>query len=429
MRPSESFASVASSALERRGSKPRKDDETPRSQNGHSKPQSQPPLGFQAIAEAVDATLLLVRFADGCADTLAGTTKAEVCACLVDGLASVVYALDQVALFLPRDPIQQRVVARMLSGRTKASENDPPVISVDEAFKGLDAFMLAILDFRTAVAEVSEEDLAEIVEIGLPLANRACRLAQRSARRMHRSALQLSSVHRSTVMIEDLDAPVPHTGGIVNLQSAMSDVEGTAPPVHVTICRPRRRYMWKPLWPRLRTAIIDWSHEPWVPEVANKACHIAVEKPVQAAAVLAFFGPAALMGVAYCTPVVLLADAALQRAYTWQGPDAVEDAVDGIVQTSTVGYLSARLLLRQSWRLATLQAKRWLDGRTPTEAAVETFQQWCQDPVGCAKASLTVASSIGTKLCRGAKQVQRQWTAGRNATNGDPKAARRPAKG
>mmetsp|Transcript_15831 Transcript_15831/g.28863 ORF Transcript_15831/g.28863 Transcript_15831/m.28863 type:complete len:427 (-) Transcript_15831:63-1343(-) len=417
MRPSDSFASIASSALERRG------DASPRSHHSQNAPVPPPPLGFQAVAEAVEVTSLLVRLVDGLVEALANTSEAEACTCLVDGLTGLAAALDRIVLLLPRDPVQQRLVANLLSVKTKTSEDESPVISAEEVQTGIDAALLLLLDFRAAVTDVSKEELAEIIEIGLPLLRTAARTLQRSARRMHRRALQFSSVHRSTVLIEDLDAPVPN---VFNIPS-----DGEVPrSVCVTICRKKRRYLWQPLWPRLRSAIHDWSEGPWVPDAASKACRTALDRPLQAALVLAFAGPATVVGVTWVMPPVLLADTALQRLYTWKGSDTIDDAIDGVVQTTRVGFLSTRLLVRHSWRLASRQAKRWLNGRTPTRAALDVFQQWYEDPVGCARVSLSVASNVGTKVLRGARQVQKEWQSRSQAPQptDQPQAARRPSQ-
>eukprot|EP00971_Amphidinium_carterae_P286878 5695499-Amphidinium_carterae.1 len=42
-------------------------------------------------------------------------------------------------------------------------------------------------------------------------------------------------------------------------------------------------------------------------------------------------------------------------------------------------------MFRRSCHDAVWKAKRWLNGRTPTRAALDVVHEWYEDPVGCAK--------------------------------------------
>jgi len=247
-------------------------------------------------------------------------------------------------------------------------------------------------DVRSALTDISREEIEELADVGLMVTRMALKVAQSAALQLQHA---INRESRQTVIIEDLEEPIdpasssratPCHGG------KTSDDAGKMRKNTHLVLRPSHRYLWRPLWPRLRA----WAARPMAPlqRPAAAALVRVRQRPLETFVVASVAMPAVVSGAFAAfwasvlgLPWVLLGDAALQHLYASR-KQRVDDVVEGSLQVTRLAYLSSRLAGRRLVRLAHAQARRWLNGRTAKEAAMETIR----DPVGSASAVLHFAA-------------------------------------
>merc|ERR1712176_861154 len=138
----------------------------------------------------------------------------------------------------------------------------------DEVAAGIETVACMLADLKSSLLSVSRSEVEEMVEAGLPLARLLVSGTLASALRLQH-AVKLR--HRSTVVIEDLDAT---STGSSCLQSSDSSCS-------ISVC-PKRRYLRQPLWPWLRQ--VAW---PWLRELTTRPSGPARRRPLLALAVVA----------------------------------------------------------------------------------------------------------------------------------------------
>lgn len=349
-------------------------------------------MGLPIAPEEVAAAL--VQAVDRVVDAL-NTVREDQITDRVEGcLRDLSDTMERIAMQLPTKPEECKLVAELLAAQSRLQPGEAPAVSKEAALAGLCTAAAMLMDVRAAITGVSKDEVAELVEIGLPLARATSVALQAKALRIQKNVCP-----RSTVLIEDLDDTHDDSGKPAQrLCATLSDT-----PCRVTLCR--GRYLWKPLWPRLKSTvcpqILEWASAPCFPAVAR-------QNPIQTTALAVVFGPAAVWTTVLVAPPVLFADCCMQRIYQWTGPEEVDKVIGGVAQTSKFGYLSGRILVRQSLRVAQTQARRFLGGRTPTEAGVDILKECWRDPVGSVQTSVSHARWASGRVFLGIQHLHTQ---------------------
>jgi len=243
--------------------------------------------------------------------------------------------------------------------------SNTPAMSRAEALAGMRMVETVLSDVRTALNEVSREEIEEVAELGLAVARMAVTVAQTAARQLKRTADQNVRHEFERVRIEEVSDDSSTTA-----TERGSSCSRTAHP---------RRYIWQALWPQVKS-LPSTITRPW----------LAAQPPV-ALAFAVITSPVLFWIFVFLMPPLLFLDEVLQRLYTWK-QEQVETLSDSTVQVSKLAYLTARLTVRQSWRVARSQLKRGMAGRT----VGQVLKEWLSDPVG----TLQTAGALGTRCAQ-----------------------------
>lgn len=262
--------------------------------------------------------------------------------------------LDLLTAILQRSK-EGSVIVKTLVDYSRASDEALPVITDEEALACIHRLAVLLEDMRTAIDEVSKGEIEEIVKLILPLARTFTAVMQTGAAGLHSRVAKRSR----QPIIEDLDS---------------GEVPASFGEVHIHFLRPRR-YLWHPLWPKLRDHIWPQAAAAY-PSLVEMAC----ERPVVAFVTVLACTPSAL-SVASNAALVLCADAVLQRAFRWKGPE-VEEALECYARSTRLSFKCTRFVAHQSFYVLWAQAARSLDGRSPSKVAWEAALALRTDPVG-----------------------------------------------
>jgi len=235
----------------------------------------------------------------------------------------------------------------------------------------------ALTDVHVALTEVSREEIEEIAEVGLGVAHLAISMAQRAARRM------LNAVERECgdgVIIEDLGET---DEALRRVSRGSGDAAGGE------VYSSSQHLLWQPLWPRLRS----WCAEPSLPELRVPAALIAVLVVAWPVALLCAF--LSFWIVVFVLPGALLLDAGVQRLYlARQAP--IDEFAEATRQCLKLWYLTARLAVRRTSRVARAQLRRALGGRPLSGAA----RDWARHPWSSAWAGARFGARVTASLVR-----------------------------
>lgn len=336
----------------------------------------------------------LVAITDGAAEALDNITEQEASNGVQAALSALAAALERLGKRLPIGTDGCEAVAEVLSAQSLNAKSAPlhahscaNEVSREEVRAGIQAVAAMLVDLRATLLSVSRGEIEEIVEAGLPLARLAVSAARASALRLQKSAVGCRPM--STVVIEDLDTSGPDSC------AQMGESCGSDCPVSVF---PKRRYLWQPLWPRLRRRAWPTLQRLVVPSKRRHYLLLALF-PLLGLPVLC-----CIICMLWAAPWLLLADAFLQRAYAWKGA-AVEDALDTARQAIRFWLLAFRLAARQLQRLVRHQASRLLTVEHLSELrdnCLKLMRTVGRDPIGSSKAlaghAVNSARWVGQKL-------------------------------
>lgn len=291
---------------------------------------------------------------------------------------------------------------QQLSLHTGPSPVAPSPVSVEEAQNLMRIVKAALLDVRAALNEMERDEIDELADVSLAVSRMAISIAQKSVRQMKDSVREQST---PTVIIEDLSEMEGHQR--VNSTHFQGRHSGNTHYIFPTNI-PSHRSLWKPLWPRVKA----WVQSPSLPPV------IAPRIPMAAVAILFFTWPLCLIVALFAfwsailaLPCVLLADILLQHFYSSR-QQQVDECIDGALQVARLWYLTVRIALRRTARIARAQVRRALGGR-PLGEAIRT---WLRHPVTSALAAaqllahvVMIASREASRLALGAYARLPPW--------------------
>eukprot|EP00929_Paragymnodinium_shiwhaense_P086430 TRINITY_DN46948_c0_g1_i1.p1 TRINITY_DN46948_c0_g1~~TRINITY_DN46948_c0_g1_i1.p1 ORF type:complete len:424 (-),score=92.06 TRINITY_DN46948_c0_g1_i1:187-1458(-) len=265
-------------------------------------------------------------------------------------------------------------------------------------------------DLQDALEDVSREEIEELSGVGLTVARMACATAQTNAQRLHDYAHP-----QHTVIIEDLEEnsdPDAKAGGaeegdsVASFSTRASDSRFCRGSFEPRVELLRSRYLWRPLWPRLR----KWARSPSVPTPATRLCARAQERPLTALAVVTVSWPAALgtsVAAACALPWALVGDCVLQRLYAARR-QRVDDSVEASLQVGKLMYLSSRLATRKFLKMLKIQFTRCMGGREPAQVLRDTADAVRQDPFGSLRKAASVGYTCGRDVFRAGRESLRR---------------------
>lgn len=250
--------------------------------------------------------------------------------------------------------------------RRRLESEDSMMLTRKEAVDFVQVASLVLTDIRTALDEVSREEIEEISEVCLAIARMAVSSTRVAVRRMQGQAEE--HPEEEGPVIEDISE------------------DGTERPSQRSFIShsPRcRRYIWQPLLPQLRSCCVL----PRLPRMESHKSYPLLAALLLGWPLLLLAAGAALLLALLVLPWLVLVDEALQRLYGWRQRQ-FEDFVESVLHFFRLGYLSVRLVLRRCVRVGRMQIKRFLRGRTVCEAAWDCASK----PVSTGKAAAQMAS-------------------------------------
>lgn len=341
---------------------------------------------IEPIEVAKQAADVVVAVVDEAARILGNVTEAELSDRMERVLRDFVEALDSVAAELPGTR-EQFEAQGWLNGRLPPACPTTSQAGEEEIIAGILVARAVLVDVRAALAEVSRDEVEEFVEVGLAVARAATAAARVAARQVQRrvdAEAQFSPrLATSTVVIEEVDCALDGTALAGGVQHALDgkSVKCTFPS--------RRRFIWQPLWPKVKA----WTSSPSLPRFQCVGS-------VATGAIVCAASPLLFMIGAFTLPLLLVADVALQRIYSWKQRE-VEDCLEGVSQVARLTYVSTRIAIRRGLRVARLQLARASAGRSLGEMAADVAKSVWRDPLG----AVTAVSAAALSASRGAAEA------------------------
>eukprot|EP00930_Biecheleria_cincta_P036024 TRINITY_DN24734_c0_g2_i1.p1 TRINITY_DN24734_c0_g2~~TRINITY_DN24734_c0_g2_i1.p1 ORF type:complete len:431 (-),score=59.60 TRINITY_DN24734_c0_g2_i1:123-1415(-) len=374
-----------------------------------------PRLRFEG-SDAADLVDAISNVVEGAAEALRSVTEATLGDAIESAFGGLAATLGTLAAQLPRGQeeceqalrqwqaisdqsrlalqmVQETQVldehGRRLSLHPWPSSEGPSPISVEETQNLMRIVQAALLDVRAALNEMERDEIDELADVSLAVARMAISITQKTVRQMK------DSVHKQSipaVIIEDL-GEMEGAQGVNGMHFQGSHSERA----HYTFSTnlQSHRFLWRPLWPRLKT----WGENPSLPTLAAP--------PTVAIAMLIFAWPLCLIAALFAfwsailaLPCVLLADTLLQHFYSSRQRQ-VDECIDGALQVARLWYLTVRITLRRTARIARAQARRALGGRP----LVEVIRTWLQHPATSALAGAQLLAHVVVSASREASRL------------------------
>jgi len=326
-------------------------------------------LNHACPQEVADAITEMVEQASQALD---GVTEAAVSDKVETALKDLCKTLTLVAASVPhtKEGCANLLQALSEQGQRHGSDVDRQPLTPEELQHFMGTLKVMIGDVRAALTDVSRDEIEELVDVALTVARMLLSASQAAARRLREVADR--DEQRHSLIIEDLEEETESTGPGVGHGSVSSS---TSPSV---VLLPNKRYLWRPIWPRLRGWLARPSLPPFPRQAATSLLHKSKERPATAIVLGAMATPVFLCSAtvsvwmfAMALPGVLLGDHLVQQLYTAR-KEYVDNTLEGV-----------------------LQAKRVLRGRSSQEAAMDSLR----DPVGSASVAASVASWAATQTC------------------------------
>eukprot|EP00933_Yihiella_yeosuensis_P008797 TRINITY_DN114446_c0_g1_i1.p1 TRINITY_DN114446_c0_g1~~TRINITY_DN114446_c0_g1_i1.p1 ORF type:complete len:467 (-),score=76.20 TRINITY_DN114446_c0_g1_i1:268-1620(-) len=338
---------------------------------------------------------------------------------LESSLAALRASLTALSVQLPVTANQCEEVASSWEQMRLAQDPDAgsPITPHELANLALGAKIL-LEDACNALADISRDEVEELAEVGLAVARLSVSAAQAGAEKLQDAVEALTSgaprnpMHDGPI-IEDLSDPSAEAS---RAQPSRANGRGN---VNIRMPRPkrRRRILWTPLWPRLKSLAsltkseVSGSLYNSLPERSNvlpqsKAAGLAyaalllgltVTSPVWVPTCVVF-----LTCLLCALPFLLLLDMVLQYLYEPRA-ERLEALAEGVEQILRLWYITARLAFRRAKRFCRSMVHRLLAGRTPLEALSDGFREVRRDPKRFLQAGAASASSSLQQAFRAAR--------------------------
>lgn len=316
---------------------------------------------------------------------------------LTDSLEVVCFNLGAVLGNLAKElPSSRQQCEEFLARQGPVSEvcGSPLVSSADEVWAVVSVITQALFDAQTALAEVTREEIEEIAEAALAAAQVAVAATQVAAAKLRIQANRdaKAEARASTVMIEELSTVTQNaegvfckelstTGGPTVCAAGRNHFAVSTESCNVVFLRPRR-YMWKPLWPKLRFWVAK-SAPLKLPRMELLALFLLLWPFVVAFSFFTFW--IAMMVL----PLVLTADYVVQRLYTVCGAQ-IEDFLEGSYHLFRLFYVTARLTTKRTLRVVRVRLRNTMGGKS--------FGDTCWDALSRPCSSFTLLVRFATRL-------------------------------
>lgn len=271
------------------------------------------------------------------------------------------------------------------------SSGAPSPASVEDAQNLMRVVKAALMDVQAALNEMERDEIDELADVSLTVARMAMSMVQKTVRQMQDSANEQST---PGIIIEDLSEMEGNQRmNGTHFQGRHSESAYRASATNM----PSHRLLWQPLWPRVKA----WVGSPNLPSV------MVPRMPTVAVAILFFTWPLCLIAfmltlcsAVFALPCVLLADTLLQYFYSSR-QQQVDECIDGALHIARLWYLTIRITLRRTTRIARAQVRRVLGGRPLADA----IRDWLQHPATSALAAARLLAHVVVSASREASRL------------------------